>query len=206
MGPTILQNPLVEDCLATLRDRKSSMVAFRAASRRISFILATETGKFLETTEVTIETPLENTSCKKFSNSLVLVPILRAGLGMVDAFLEIFPEAELGHIGLERNETTAQPDSYYSKLPELAGKRVLLLDPMLATGGSLSHAVELLMSRGANQLTAISIIAAPEGVEKICTEHPDLQLVLGCVDRCLDENSFIRPGLGDYGDRLMGTI
>ena len=101
MGPTILQNPLVEDCLATLRERKSSMVEFRAASRRISFILATETGKFLETTEVTIETPLENTSCKKFSNSLVLVPILRAGLGMVDAFLEIFPEAELGHIGLE---------------------------------------------------------------------------------------------------------
>ena len=206
MEPAVLQNPLVEDCLATLRDRETPPHDFRAAGRRISLVLAAEAGKLLDTVEVQVQTPLETAACRQVTRPVVLVPVLRAGLGMVDAFLEIFPEAELGHVGLERDESTAEAASYYCKLPELEGKLVILLDPMLATGGSLAQAAGLLKSRGAGELAAVSIIAAPEGVEKVCAQHPGLRLVIGAVDRCLDENAYIRPGLGDYGDRLMGTI
>ncbi len=205
MEPTVLENALVEDCLARLRDCQTPLEEFRAAGRRISLLLAAEAGKLLDTAEVQVQTPLEVATCRKVARPVVLVPILRAGLGMADAFLELFPDAELGHVGLERHEATAEAASYYCKLPGLTGKQIYLLDPMLATGGSLSQAADLLKAKGAGKLAAISIIAAPEGVEKIQVNHPDMPLVLGAIDRELDASCYIRPGLGDYGDRLMGT-
>jgi uracil phosphoribosyltransferase len=124
---------------------------------------------------------------------------------MVDAFLELLPDAEIGHVGLERNEQTAEAGSYYCKLPELVGKQVFLLDPMLATGGSLAMAANVVKSRGAKSLVGVSIIAAPEGIKKMSEDHSDIPLIIGVVDRELDTCKYIRPGLGDYGDRLMGT-
>ena len=205
MEPTILQNPIADDCLTTLRDKRTPPGAFRAAGRRLSLILAALAGKLMDTSTKDVETPLESVTGRFLAQGVVLVPILRAGLGMVDAFLELFPDAEIGHVGLERNEETAQAGSYYCKLPELGGKQVFLLDPMLATGGSLSLATDVVKARGGERLAAIAIIAAPEGVEKMRTAHVDVPLVLGALDRELDERKYIRPGLGDYGDRLMGT-
>ena len=201
----VLQNPLSDECLAVLRDHRTPAGAFRSAGRRISLLLAAEAGKCLATREAPVESPLESTVCRTLAQEVVLVPILRAGLGMVDAFLELFPDAEIGHVGLERNEQTAKAYSYYCKLPELAGKQVFILDPMLATGGSLAMAVNVVKSRGAKSLVAVSIIAAPEGVRKMSEDHSDVSLILGAVDRELDTCKYIRPGLGDYGDRLMGT-
>ena len=205
MEPTIIQNPLADDCLRILRDKRTPPSIFRAVGRRLSLLLAAESGKLLRTRSEEVETPLESASCRKFAQGIVLVPILRAGLGMVEAFLELFPDAEIGHVGLERNEETAEAGSYYCKLPELGGKQVFLLDPMLATGGSLAMATDVVKARGGEHLAAVAIIAAPEGVEKMRTAHLDVSLILGALDRELDERKFIRPGLGDYGDRLMGT-
>ena len=205
MEPIVIQNTLAEECLTLLRDRSTRPAQFRSAGRRIGLVLAVEAGKLLETLEVQVDTPLESTRCRTVASPVVLVPVLRAGLGLTDAFLELFPEAEVGHVGLERNEATAQADSYYCKLPQLAGKQVFLLDPMLATGGSLAQAVDLLKARGASSVVAACIIAAPEGIAHVRSRHPDLQLVLGAIDRELDSHHYIRPGLGDYGDRLMGT-
>ena len=205
MEPTILQNPIADDCLTTLRDKQTRPGAFRAAGRCLSLILAAEAGKLLGTQAQEVETPLELFTGRSLAQGVVLVPILRAGLGMVDAFLELFPNAEIGHVGLERNEETAQAGSYYCKLPELFGNQVFLLDPMLATGGSLAMATDVVKAKGGENLAAIAIIAAPEGVEKMHAAHSDVPLVLGALDRELDERKYIRPGLGDYGDRLMGT-
>jgi uracil phosphoribosyltransferase len=205
MELTALQNPLADDCLAVLRDHRTTAGAFRSAGRRISLLLAVEAGKHLSTKEAQVESPLESTACRMLAKGVVLVPILRAGLGMVDAFLELLPDAEIGHVGLERNEQTAEAGSYYCKLPELVGKQVFLLDPMLATGGSLAMAANVVKSRGAKSLVAVSIIAAPEGVKKMSEDHSDIPLIIGVVDRELDTSKYIRPGLGDYGDRLMGT-
>ena len=205
MEPTIIQNPLADDCLRILRDKRTPPGIFRAVGRRLSLLLAAESGKLLRTRSEEVETPLESASCRKLAQGIVLVPILRAGLGMVEAFLELFPDAEIGHVGLERNEETAEAGSYYCKLPELGGKQVFLLDPMLATGGSLVMATDVVKGRGGEQLAAVAIIAAPEGVGKMRMVHADVPLILGALDRELDERKFIRPGLGDYGDRLMGT-
>jgi uracil phosphoribosyltransferase len=153
-----------------------------------------------------VETPLETTQGHTLKDEIVIVPILRAGLGMVDAFLELFPEARVGHIGLYRDEETLKPVDYYFKFPKNLDKSiVIILDPMLATGGSICAAVSYLKERGANKIKVVSLIAAPEGINKLTNEHPDVQIYIAVLDRQLNSKGFILPGLGDAGDRIFGT-
>ncbi len=154
-----------------------------------------------------MKTPLESTKGYKLKHEVVLIPVLRAGLGMVEGFLQLIPDAKLGHVGLERNETTLQPISYYLKTPKNLGKaEVILLDPMLATGGSASAAISFLKKRRAKNIIFACLLAAPEGVEKILTDHPDVIIFTSALDRQLNKNGYILPGLGDAGDRTFGTL
>jgi uracil phosphoribosyltransferase len=168
--------------------------------------MAFEVTKDLDLLPKEVETPLETTQGHALKDEIVIVPILRAGLGMVDAFLELFPEARVGHIGLYRDEETLKPVDYYFKFPKNLDKSiVIILDPMLATGGSICAAVSYLKERGANKIKVVSLIAAPEGINKLTNEHPDVQIYIAVLDRQLNSKGFILPGLGDAGDRIFGT-
>jgi uracil phosphoribosyltransferase len=203
----IIQHPLVKKDVTILRDKKTNAEIFRAAVTRISNIMAVEISNSFSLKEVKVETPLEKTIGYKLQLDVVLIPVLRAGLGMVEGFLQLIPNAKLGHVGLERNETTLQPNSYYLKTPKnLKNSEVILLDPMLATGGSASAAINYLKKRGAKNIVFACLIAAPEGVDKLLKEHPDLIIFTSVLDRQLNKKGFILPGLGDAGDRTFGTL
>jgi len=202
----VLQHPLVEDVLAALRDRHTPSDVFRQLARRVSLLLVAEATRDLSLAERTVETPLEATTVRRLAARVVAVPVLRAGLGMLDGFLELVPQAQVGYFGLERDEVTAVARRYYEKVPkDLAGAVVFLLDPMLATGGSAAMAIEGLADLGARSVRLLSIVAAPEGIALLRSAVPDAIVYTAAVDRELDARKFIRPGLGDFGDRLFGT-
>jgi uracil phosphoribosyltransferase len=202
----LVRHPLVEDALAGLRDRNTPCDEFRRLARRVSLLLSAEATRDLALGDVPVETPLERTLGHKLASRVVAVPVLRAGLGMLDAFLELVPQAQVGYFGLERNEQTAVARRYYEKVPrDLSSALVFLLDPMLATGGSAVMAVDGLMGLGARQVRLLSIVAAPEGVELLSKHVPDAVIFTAALDRQLNDRKYILPGLGDFGDRLFGT-
>lgn len=203
----LVQHPLIKKDLTILRNKKTTTEMFRAAVSRISNILAVEISKTFSLKELKIETPLEKTKGHELKQSVVLIPVLRAGLGMVEGFLRLIPDAKLGHIGLERNESTLKPNSYYLKTPKNLGKaEVILLDPMLATGGSASAAISSLKKRRAKNIVFACLLAAPEGVKKVLSDHPELIIFSASLDRQLNKKGYILPGLGDAGDRTFGTL
>lgn len=190
-----------------LRDARTSPPAFRRAANRISVLLAVEALRDLPTESATVDTPLGSAEGRVVRTDVVVVPVLRAGLGMLDAVLELLPEARVGHIGLQRDEATAIASKYYSKLPrDLAGSYVLMIDPMLATGGSAVAAIDLIKAAGARTIRMICIVSAPEGVALLDRHHPDVLVYTPVIDRHLNAQKFIVPGLGDFGDRLYGTV
>ena len=204
----LLDHPLIKHKISRLRDKNTRCNEFRDVVREVSVLEGYEALRHVQTFDIEIETPIEKTIQPVFKRSSVcFVPILRAGLGMADGMQELIPGCSVGHIGLYRDEVTHKPVEYYCKLPDDIGeKEVFLVDPMLATGGSANGAVEILRNHGANKITFICIIAAPEGVKAFCSAHPDIDVYIGALDRCLNENAYICPGLGDCGDRIFGTV
>jgi len=205
MSLHILDHPLGTHALTHLRDRTTKPATFRTLAYQVSLLLAFEATRDLSLREQPIETPLEPMTGRVLARGLVVVPILRAGLGMVQPFTDLFPEVSVGYIGLERDHETAVARSYYCKLPPLAGKRVLCVDPMLATGGSAAQALGILKAHGATELRLVCIVSAPEGVKTVTQAHPDVPIHTGALDRELNARKYILPGLGDFGDRLYGT-
>ncbi len=204
---TVVQHPVLADRLTVLRDRDTTWPNFRHALYECSAILAVEAARELKVVETEIETPLEPTRGARLSEQVVVVPVLRAGLGMVDGFLRLLPDARVGHLGMARDEHTHTAVDYYSRLPPgLAESRVFVLDPMLATGGSAVNALQHLKGAGAKHLELVCLVSAPEGIETVSGAHPDVHIWTAAVDRGLDENAYIRPGLGDAGDRVFGTL
>ncbi len=201
-----IEHPLIEDILAQLRDRRTEPEEFRRLARQVTWLLAFGASRDLPLRSEEVETPLETTRVRRLDAEIVLVPVLRAGMGMLDVMLTIFPRAAVGYVGLERDEMTAQTRQYYKKLPALPGRHVLVLDPMLATGGSAASAISLLKEQGATRVRLLSIVAAPEGVERLAREHGDVDIYTAALDRELDQHKYILPGLGDFGDRLYGTL
>lgn len=204
----IFDHPLIRHKIAILRDEKTSMKEFRELVEEITTLMTYESLKDgVPTIEKEVKTPLETCTQKVVKdNAIVIVPILRAGLGMVNGIHVLFPSARVGHIGMYRNEETLQPHAYYCKLPEgIEEKLVLVVDPMLATGGSACDAIQLLKDRGCKSIKFMAIIGAPEGVSKVAETHPDVNIYVSTLDRCLNEKGYILPGLGDAGDRLFGT-
>lgn len=205
---TIFNHPLINHKIAILRDEKTSMKEFRELVEEITTLMTFECLKEgVPTVEKEVKTPLE--TCVQHvvkDNAIVIVPILRAGLGMVNGIHVLFPSARVGHIGLYRNEETLEPQEYYCKLPDgIEEKLVLVVDPMLATGGSACDAIRMLKKRGCKDIKFMAVIGAPEGVSKVATEHPDVHVFVSTLDRCLNDKGYILPGLGDAGDRLFGT-
>ena len=202
----IVEHPLVQDALAQLRDSRTTPSAFRRAASRISVLLAAEALRDIPVSPVVVTTPLGPAEGRVVQTDVVVVPVLRAGLGMLDAVLELLPDARVGHIGLQRDEATAIASRYYSKLPpDLADSFVLMIDPMLATGGSAVAAIDLIKAAGARTMRMICIVSAPDGVELLESKHPDVVIYTPVIDRELNPHKFIVPGLGDFGDRLYGT-
>jgi uracil phosphoribosyltransferase len=205
MAPILLQHPLALHVMTHLRDQTTKPALFRTLTHRITLLLALEATRDLATEEKPIETPLEPTTGRVLAKPLAVVPILRAGLGMVNPFLDLFPDVSVGYVGLERDHLTAIAHSYYCKLPPLAGRRVLVVDPMLATGGSAVQALDIVKAAGARDLALICIVAAPEGVALVAQRHPEVPVFTAALDRELNATKYILPGLGDFGDRLYGT-
>ena len=202
----LVRHPLVHDALTILRDAATPPELFRRMAVRISLLLAAEATRDLPAATMTVRSPLGPADGQRITADVVVVPVLRAGLGMLDAVLELIPSARVGHIGLQRDEITAVASRYYSKLPpDLHGSFVLMIDPMLATGGSAVVALDMLREVGARDARMICIVAAPEGIELVERHHPDVQIFTPVVDRGLNDHKFIVPGLGDFGDRLYGT-
>jgi uracil phosphoribosyltransferase len=202
----VITHPLVHDALMELRDARTAPPAFRRAANRISVLLAAEALRDLPSSPATVTTPLGPAAGRVVLTDVVVVPVLRAGLGMLDAVLELLPTARVGHIGLQRDEATAIASKYYSKLPPgLAKSHVLMIDPMLATGGSAAAAIDLIKATGATAISMICIVSAPEGVSLLARLHPDVAVFTPVVDTELNAHKFIVPGLGDFGDRLYGT-
>jgi len=202
----LIDHPLVQDALMELRDVRTAPPEFRRAANRISVLLAAEALKDVPSRQHTVDTPLGPADGRMVAGDVVVVPVLRAGLGMLDAVLELLPAARVGHIGLQRDEATAIASKYYTKLPrDLADSFVLMIDPMLATGGSAVAAIDLLKAAGARTLRIICIVAAPEGVALVEQHHPEVAIYTPVVDRELNPHKYIVPGLGDFGDRLYGT-
>lgn len=204
---TIMKHPLISHKVAILRDKNTGMKEFRELIEEITMLLAFESMKDVPTKKVMVETPLEITEQTVVEEqSVVIVPILRAGLGMVNGIHKLFPTAKVGHIGLYRDEETFEPQTYYIKLPEgVENKMVILLDPMLATGGSAAAAMQMLKDRGCKNIRLMSIIGAPEGVKTVAEAHPDCKVFVSTLDRELNDKCYILPGLGDAGDRIFGT-
>lgn len=203
----VFDHPLIKHKISILRDKETGMKQFRELIEEITTMMTYESMRDVVLEPVEVETPLEKTvQFRVPEESVAIVPILRAGLGMVNGVHSVFPTAKVGHIGMYRNEETLEPCEYYCKLPEgIENKTVFLVDPMLATGGSACDALNALKKRGCRNIKLMSIIAAPEGVEKVATAHPDVHVYVSTLDRCLNENGYILPGLGDAGDRLFGT-
>jgi uracil phosphoribosyltransferase len=203
----LVDHPLVHDALAELRDARTTPPAFRRAANRISVLLAAEALRDVPASPAVVTTPLGPADGRIVKTDVVVVPVLRAGLGMLDAVLELLPSARVGHIGLQRDEATAIASRYYSKLPpQIAESFVLMIDPMLATGGSAAAAIDLIKAAGARTIRMICIVSAPEGVALLEKQHPDVVIYTPVIDRELNPHKFIVPGLGDFGDRLYGTV
>ena len=205
---TIFNHPLIQHKIAILRDENTSMKEFRELVEEITTLMTYECLKEgVPTVEKQVKTPLETCTQRVVKdNAIAIVPILRAGLGMVNGIHVLFPSARVGHIGMYRDEETLQPQSYYCKLPEgIEEKLVLVVDPMLATGGSAVDAINELKKRGCKNIKFMAIIGAPEGVSKVAEAHPDVSIYVSTLDRCLNDKGYILPGLGDAGDRLFGT-
>ena len=202
----IIEHPLIKRDMTILRERNTNSHVFRTTLRRISSIMAFEVTHDLTLKKRTVHTPLERTVGYALADQVVIVPVLRAGQGLVDGFLDFLPEAKVGHVGIYRNEKTLEPIDYYSKFPRsLRNSLVLLLDPMLATGGSGSAAITFLKKKGAKRIRFVSLLAAPEGVRRISAAHPDVPIFSTVLDRQLNRHGYILPGLGDAGDRIFGT-
>ena len=203
----IVDHPLVHDALVELRDKNTPPEHFRRAANRISVLLAAEALRQAPSTDVTVETPIGPAPGRRLKHDVVVVPVLRAGLGMLDAVLELVPDARVGHIGLQRDEATAVASRYYSKFPAgLERSYVLMIDPMLATGGSAVEALNLIQEAGATEIRIVCIVAAPEGVAVVQQHHPNVSIYTPVIDSHLDAQKYIVPGLGDFGDRLYGTM
>lgn len=203
----VMDHPLILHKISMLRNKDTSVKDFRELAYEIALLMGYEATRDLELTEREVETPLAKTTGRFIDKQVALVPILRAGLGMVDALMSLIPAAKVGHIGLYRDHETLQPVEYYCKLPpDIAQRQVLVLDPMLATGGSSAAAIEFIKKRGAQRIKLMCIIASPEGVEVVTKAHPDVEVFCGIVDERLNEKGYIVPGLGDAGDRLFGTL
>jgi uracil phosphoribosyltransferase len=202
----VVEHPVLADRLSVMRDRDTPHGEFRQALFEAAAIMAVEVARDLPVKQVEIETPLEPTRGLRLRDEVAVVPVLRAGLGMVEGFLRLLPDARVGHVGIYRDEEEHVPINYYERLPpRLPDARVYLLDPMLATGGSAVAALNHLKRAGARQLELVCLVSAPQGIEAVQIEHPDVTIWTAAVDRELDENAYIRPGLGDAGDRVFGT-
>jgi len=203
----VVEHPLVHDALVTLRDARTQPEVFRRMAVRISLLLAAEATRDLPASPVTVQTPLAPAEGRRVSADVVVVPVLRAGLGMLDAILELIPGARVGHIGLQRNESTAVASQYYARFPDnLPSAYVVLVDPMLATGGSAVAALAVLKAAGASNIRIVCIVAAPDGVALVERLHPDVDIYTPVIDKSLNAQKYIVPGLGDFGDRLYGTV
>ena len=202
-----LNHPLIQHKLSILRSRKTGVKEFRELVSEIAGLMCYEATRNLPTEEVLVQTPVAQAKCRKLAGKkLAIIPILRAGLGMVDAMLDLIPSAKVGHIGLYRDPETHQPVEYYCKLPEDIGNRqVFVVDPMLATGGSAIAAIQFLKQHGCKQITMMNIIGCPEGVKAVQEAHPDVDIYVAAIDEKLNEHAYIVPGLGDAGDRIFGT-
>ena len=207
MKLTVVDHPLIQHKLAIIRDKHTGNKEFRELMEEVTMLMAYEAMRDLELDPVTIETPLTTMTAHMLSGKkLAVVAILRAGLIMVDGILKLVPAAKVGHIGLYRDPQTLSPVEYYCKLPaDIADRRVFLTDPMLATAGSAVHALSILKSKGAHHIKLMSVIAAPEGIQRVQETHPDVEIVVAAVDSHLNDHGYIVPGLGDAGDRIYGT-
>ena len=205
MAVTVVDHPLAATMLTALRDESTRPPLFRLLAKRLALTLVVEASRTVPVERRRVTTPLAEADGTGFAAPLVAVPILRAGLGMLEAVTELFPEVAVGYLGLERDHATFQPSAYYTKLPPLRDSYVLLLDPMLATGGSAAAACRSLFAEGPARVTLLSVVAAPEGIARLTKEHPALHIVTAAVDEGLNDAAFIVPGLGDFGDRLFGT-
>jgi uracil phosphoribosyltransferase len=203
---TIVDHPLVARHLSVLRDRDTPSGEFRRRLREAAMLIGFEALRDLRLEEIDVETPLETTSGHRLGDDIIVIAILRAGLGMVEGFLGLMPEARVGHLGMYRDEEELSPVGYYESIPEHGPEaEIVLVDPMLATGGSAVHALDKLKAAGARRLALVCLVVAPEGVEAVQQAHPDVRIWTAAIDRELDENAYIRPGLGDAGDRVFGT-
>ena len=203
----VLDHPLIQHKLAVLRSKNTSVKEFRELISEISGLMCYEATRNLPTVEVEVETPITTAKCRVLSGKkLAIVPILRAGLGMVDAMVDLIPSAKIGHIGLYRDPETHEPVEYYCKLPEDVGNRVVfVVDPMLATGGSAVAAIDFLKKHGCKQIVMMNIIGCPEGIKRVTEAHPDVDIYMAACDEKLNDHAYIVPGLGDAGDRIFGT-
>ena len=207
MTLTVLDHPLASDLLARLRDERSDPDLFGTLTGRLGRLLVLEATRDLTTEPVDVPTPLETTTGEVVAERLVAIPVLRAGLGLLDAATDLYPDTVVGYLGMERDEITLQPRDYYAKLPPMDGRRALVLDPMLATGGSGAAALTHIKAHAApRSISFVCVVAAPEGVERLAADHPDVPVFTAALDRQLNEQGFILPGLGDFGDRLHGTV
>jgi uracil phosphoribosyltransferase len=206
MTVTVVDHPLAGHLLLALRDERTPPDVFRALTKRLTTVLVLEATRELPTKSKTVLTPLEETSGRILEGPIAAVPILRAGLGMLDAVVDLFPEVRVGYLGLERDEATFQPSEYYAKLPRLNDAVTLVLDPMLATGGSAQAALRSVKEAGASTIRMVSVVSAPEGIKALEESHPDVDVITTAIDRELNEHAYILPGLGDMGDRLFGTL
>ena len=204
---TLIKSPFLEYKLTILRNKRTKNSLFRQTMNEISYLIASEVLKHIKFKKIKIQTPIQNTSGNEISSPLIIIPILRAGLGLVEGFVKFLPNVEKGHIGLYRDEQTYQPVEYLCKLPKVSNKTILVLDPMLATGNSSSAAIDLIKERGVKvkNIKLVSLLAAPEGIKNLRKNHKDLHIFTCSLDKSLDKNKFIVPGLGDAGDRYMGT-
>ena len=202
----VMNHPLIQHKITMLRDEATAVKDFRELANEIGLLMGYEATKDLELEDVEVKTPITTTVGKRIGKQVAIVPILRAGLGMVEAIMSLIPAAKVGHVGLYRDPETHEPVEYYCKLPtDIEQRQVLVVDPMLATGGSAIAAIDFIKKRGAKKIKLVNIIAAPEGVEAVQKAHPDVDIYVGALDEKLNENCYIVPGLGDAGDRLFGT-
>ena len=204
---TVIKSPFVQHKLSILRNKKTSNTVFRQTMNETSYLIAADVLQYLPYKRIKVQTPLKNTNGTTLSKQIILVPILRAGLGLIEGFAKFLPDAEKGHIGLYRDEQTYEPVEYLFKLPKIKNKKILILDPMLATGNSSIAAIDLIKNKGANikDIYLISLLAAPEGLKNIQKKQSGIHIFTCSIDSKLDKNKFIVPGLGDAGDRYMGT-
>lgn len=201
----VVDHPLIQHKMSIIRDYRTGTKEFREALNEISGLITYEISRDFETKEAKVTTPIEATTVRILLKDVVIVPILRAGLGMVDGIHTMIPTAKIGHVGLYRDESTLQPIEYYAKFPDLPQAIVLVVDPMLATGGSASFAVSAVKKRGAKDIRYVGLVGCPEGVARLQSDHPDVDIYLAAMDDRLNEVGYIVPGLGDCGDRLFGT-